>query len=90
MNCFLLGIKVGSAPRATRKHAHSSRVDVPVLARHARAVAAANGFQDVIVVLQGAVEDLQQELEPVDVLVSEWMGYLLVRSAARTFKKKAV
>jgi len=56
-------------------------IEATGMARHARANVAANGFEGVIEVLQGRLEELPIPEEKCDVMVSEWMGYLLLREA---------
>lgn len=62
------------------------------MAKYAQRVVDANQMQDVVTVIQAAVEDvelpiLQDELEVeseekcVDIIVSEWMGYFLLRES---------
>ena len=64
------------------------------MAKHAQSVMQANGLSDIVTVIQGAVEDLelpveQDNLEPeevgsdrvVDIIISEWMGYFLLRES---------
>jgi type I protein arginine methyltransferase len=65
------------------------------MAKHARQVMKANGVDDVVTVLQCAVEDVslpieEDSLEPddpehpervVDIFISEWMGYFLLRES---------
>ena len=50
------------------------------MAQHARRLVQQNGVQDVVVVLEGYMES-QQLPEKVDLIVSEWMGYFLLREA---------
>lgn len=50
------------------------------VAQHAETMAKAHGFGSVIEVLRGRMEDVQLP-EPVDVIVSEWMGYFLLRES---------
>jgi len=50
------------------------------MAQHARRLAQQNGVGDVVVVLEGYMES-QQLPEKVDLIVSEWMGYFLLREA---------
>ena len=50
------------------------------VAADARTLVAANGFADTITVLAGKMEELELP-EKVDVLLSEWMGYFLLREA---------
>ena len=50
------------------------------VANHAETMAKAHGFDGVIEVLRGRMEDVQLP-EPVDVIISEWMGYFLLRES---------
>ncbi|XP_024522317.1 probable protein arginine N-methyltransferase 6 isoform X2 [Selaginella moellendorffii] len=52
-------------------------VDASDIAVQAREVVKANGFSDVITVIVGRVEEIQLE-EKADVIISEWMGYMLL------------
>lgn len=54
-------------------------VEFTSMAKHARALVEANGLCDVVEVRQCAVEEL--EGIEVDVIVSEWMGYFLLRES---------
>lgn len=65
-------------PRAAPARARA--VEATDAAKFARMVVAANGFSDVIEVLQQKMEDVQLP-EKVDVIVSEWMGYMLLRES---------
>ncbi|EPQ26655.1 uncharacterized protein PFL1_05635 [Pseudozyma flocculosa PF-1] len=57
-------------------------IDASNVAKRARANVEENGFGHVVTVVQGKVEDLDDELAQyaagVDLLVSEWMGYFLL------------
>jgi len=55
-------------------------IEATYMAEHARALCKANGVGDVVEVLQQAMEDVELP-EKVDVIVSEWMGYLLLRES---------
>ncbi|CAM9887079.1 unnamed protein product [Ectocarpus fasciculatus] len=55
-------------------------VEYTDMAKHARTMVEKNGFGDVIQVIQGSAESLQLP-EKVDVIVSEWMGYFLLRES---------
>ena len=55
-------------------------VEATSMARHARTLVASNGLSDIVEVIQGKVEDMVLP-EKVDIIVSEWMGYLLVRES---------
>ena len=50
------------------------------MAAQARRLIAHNGWSHVITVLEGYMEQ-QQIPEPVDIIVSEWMGYFLLRES---------
>lgn len=52
-------------------------VDASDIAVQASEVVKANNLSDVIIVLHGRVEDVQID-EGVDVIISEWMGYMLL------------
>lgn len=52
-------------------------IDASDIAVQAREVVKANGLSDTITVLLGKVEEVQID-EEVDVIVSEWMGYMLL------------
>jgi len=55
------------------------------MAKHAQKVMEANGVDDIVNVIQGAVEDLDMlpgiEDNKVDIIISEWMGYFLLRES---------
>jgi protein arginine N-methyltransferase 1 len=66
------------------------------MANHARSVMEANGLADIVTVIQGAVEDVElpikadglttedgesSEYQVVDIIISEWMGYFLLRES---------
>jgi len=53
----------------------------PGMARPLREVVEANKGSDVIKVVAGRVEDIPSLPEPVDVLVSEWMGFYLLHES---------
>lgn len=50
------------------------------VANHAESMAKAHGVGDVVTVLRGRMEDVELP-EKVDVIVSEWMGYFLLRES---------
>ncbi|XP_045618904.1 protein arginine N-methyltransferase 6 [Procambarus clarkii] len=52
-------------------------IDASKIAVHAKQLIEANGFEDVITVLQGKAEEVVLP-EKVDIVVSEWMGYMLL------------
>ena len=65
------------------------------MAKHAEKVMAANGVSDIVTVIQGAVEDVELPIKEdglesedpehpervVDIMISEWMGYFLLRES---------
>lgn len=52
-----------------------------VVADHARTLVAAHGLSDVVAVLTGAVEAIELPEATVDIVLSEWMGYALLRES---------
>eukprot|EP00243_Klebsormidium_subtile_P004084 TRINITY_DN17864_c0_g1_i1.p1 TRINITY_DN17864_c0_g1~~TRINITY_DN17864_c0_g1_i1.p1 ORF type:complete len:391 (+),score=68.75 TRINITY_DN17864_c0_g1_i1:232-1404(+) len=52
-------------------------VDASGIVEHAERIVADNGFADVITVIRGKMEEVELP-EKVDVIVSEWMGYVLL------------
>ena len=55
-------------------------VEATSMAQHARRLVQQNGLEDVVVVLEGYME--RQALpEKVDIIISEWMGYFLLRES---------
>jgi len=55
-------------------------VEYTDMAKHAKNLVAANDLSDVVEVIQSSVEDLQLPCR-VDIIVSEWMGYILLRES---------
>ncbi|XP_048228194.1 protein arginine N-methyltransferase PRMT10 [Ricinus communis] len=55
-------------------------VEATKMAEHARALVKANNLQDVVDVIEGSIEDVTLP-EKVDVIISEWMGYFLLRES---------
>jgi len=70
-------------------------VEYTDMAKHAEKVMVANGVQDIVTVIQGAVEEIELPMEEdsltpndgdnptqvVDIIISEWMGYFLLRES---------
>jgi len=55
-------------------------VEATSMTKHARRLVEHNGLQDVVTILEGYME--QQTLpEKVDIIISEWMGYFLLRES---------
>lgn len=55
-------------------------VEYTDMAKHARKLVESNGLSDVVEVIQSSVEDLQLPCQ-VDIIISEWMGYILLRES---------
>ncbi|XP_051113740.1 protein arginine N-methyltransferase PRMT10 [Andrographis paniculata] len=55
-------------------------VEATKMADHARELVKANRVQDVVEVIEGSMEDITLP-EQVDVIISEWMGYFLLRES---------
>lgn len=55
-------------------------VEATKMAEHARELVKANKLQDVVEVIEGSIEDVILP-EKVDVIISEWMGYFLLRES---------
>ncbi|KAK8962752.1 Protein arginine N-methyltransferase PRMT10 [Platanthera guangdongensis] len=55
-------------------------VEATKMADHARALIHANSVEDVVQVIEGSMEDVDLP-EKVDVIISEWMGYFLLRES---------
>ncbi|WVF68467.1 hypothetical protein IAT40_003233 [Kwoniella sp. CBS 6097] len=70
------GILSMLAAKAGAKHVYA--IEASRLAVKARENIHKNGLSDKITVIQGKVEDIQLPVETVDVIVSEWMGYMLL------------
>ncbi|KAH1254265.1 Protein arginine N-methyltransferase PRMT10 [Glycine max] len=55
-------------------------VEATKMSEHARALIKANNLQDVVEVIEGSMEEVTLP-ERVDVIISEWMGYFLLRES---------
>ncbi|XP_057968207.1 protein arginine N-methyltransferase PRMT10 [Malania oleifera] len=55
-------------------------VEATKMSLHARELAKANNVEDVVEVIEGSIEDVLLP-EKVDVIISEWMGYFLLRES---------
>lgn len=53
-------------------------VDNADIVHYAREIVKANGFEDVVTILQGKMEEVVLPVEKVDIIISEWMGYFLL------------
>jgi len=72
------GILAIFAAKAGAKKVYA--VEATDMARFARMLVDQNGFSDVIEVIQGTIETVQIP-EKVDIIISEWMGYFLLRES---------
>eukprot|EP00039_Didymoeca_costata_P012153 m.173908 g.173908 ORF g.173908 m.173908 type:complete len:370 (+) comp15397_c0_seq9:134-1243(+) len=55
-------------------------VEATYMAKHAQTLCEANGVGHIVEVIQSAMEDVELP-EKVDIIVSEWMGYMLLRES---------
>ena len=55
-------------------------VEFTDMANHARKLVESNGLSHIVEVIQSSVEDLELPCQ-VDIIISEWMGYLLLRES---------
>ena len=55
-------------------------VEYTDIAKHARNLVASNGLSDIVEVIQSSAEELELPCQ-VDIIVSEWMGYILLRES---------
>lgn len=55
-------------------------VEYTDMAHHARKLVEANGLSHIVEVIQSSAEDLQLPCQ-VDIIISEWMGYILLRES---------
>ena len=55
-------------------------VEATYMATHAKKLVEANGLGDVVTIIQSTVEEVELP-EQVDVIISEWMGYFLLRES---------
>ncbi|KAK9060731.1 hypothetical protein SSX86_021437 [Deinandra increscens subsp. villosa] len=55
-------------------------VEATKMAEHARTLIKANNLHEVVEVIEGSIEDITLP-EKVDVIISEWMGYFLLRES---------
>jgi len=53
-------------------------VEATAMAQHAEVLAAHNGVSDIVTVFESKIEDVELP-EKVDIIISEWMGLLLLR-----------
>ncbi|KAJ9124202.1 hypothetical protein QFC22_000999 [Naganishia vaughanmartiniae] len=73
------GILSMFAARAGAKHVYA--IEASGFANKARQNIKNNGLEDVITVIQGKVEEIKLPVQHVDVIISEWMGYMLLYEA---------
>jgi protein arginine N-methyltransferase 1 len=56
-------------------------VEFTNMANHAATLVQSNGLSDRVTVVKGAIEELDLPAGSVDVMISEWMGYFLLRES---------
>jgi len=64
------------AARAGASHVYA--VEKANIVYHAKEIIKENKMEDRITVLQGKVEQIELPVEKVDIIISEWMGYMLL------------
>ncbi|GAX15725.1 type I protein arginine methyltransferase [Fistulifera solaris] len=70
------GILSMFAAQAGAKHVYA--VDCSSIIDQARKIVERNGFADKITLIKGKVEEIDLPVDHVDIIVSEWMGYMLL------------
>ena len=88
------GILSYFAVQAGAKHVYA--IEKANIYKLANKIIKENKFQDKVTILNGFVEEINLPVEKVDIIVSEWMGYLLlfegmfdsVKTAAEKYLKK--
>lgn len=63
---------------ATAGAAKVYAVDMASITNQAKRIVKENGFEDVIEVINGKIEEIVLPVDTVDIIVSEWMGYCLI------------
>lgn len=53
-------------------------VDLASITNQAKIIVEENGYEDVIEVINGKIEELELPVDQVDIIISEWMGYCLI------------
>jgi len=53
-------------------------VECASIVEQAQKIIVANGFQDVITLVRGKIEEVEIPVDKVDIIISEWMGYFLL------------
>ena len=64
------------AAKAGAKHVYA--VDNANIYLKAKEIVDLNGFKDKITVINGKIEEIELPVKEVDIIISEWMGYLLL------------
>ncbi|MBO8589831.1 class I SAM-dependent methyltransferase, partial [Staphylococcus aureus] len=55
-------------------------VEATKMTEHARELVKSNGVEDIVEVIEGSMEEVTLP-EKVDIIISEWMGYFLLRES---------
>lgn len=64
------------AAQAGAKHVYG--IECSAIHQQAREIVKANGYGDVITIIEGKVEEIELPVDGVDIIISEWMGYFLL------------
>lgn len=70
------GILSMFAAQAGAKHVYA--IDSSSIIDQASKIVKKNGFSDKITLIKGKVEEVDIPVDHVDIIVSEWMGYMLL------------
>jgi type I protein arginine methyltransferase len=70
------GILCMFAAQAGAKHVYG--VDMASIIVQAKEIVHENGFDSVITLIQGKIEEVSLPVASVDIIISEWMGYFLI------------
>jgi len=70
------GILTSFCAMAGAKHVYG--IDASGIIEHARKIVESNGLSDRVTLMQGKIEEISLPVEKVDVIISEWMGSMLI------------
>lgn len=64
------------AAKAGAKHVYG--IECASIHKQARQIVKDNGYENVVTIINGKVEDVKLPVDKVDIIISEWMGYFLL------------
>lgn len=65
--------------------AHVYGVDMSAIAEYAEKIVKDNGYSEKVTIIRGKIEEIDLPVEKVDIIISEWMGTLLILKNAALF-----